>query len=152
MYLSDLLSIRLMSLAMYLATRPTWLETPLGGMDRVYRTHKWAGILGGCFAIVHWLVGYRRKIPTACSIACRTWPRISAKVVSTSYEGAHPFTIANADQGDRVIEFRFKALGDYTRRLSSSLQAGQSVQIEGQRLTADALRGRVSGLLNQRWA
>jgi hypothetical protein len=28
-----------------LATRPTWLEVPLGGMDRVYRTHKWAGIL-----------------------------------------------------------------------------------------------------------
>jgi predicted ferric reductase len=56
MYLSGLLSIGLMSLAMYLATRPAWLETPLGGMDRVYRTHKWAGILGGSFAIVHWLV------------------------------------------------------------------------------------------------
>ncbi len=55
MYLSGLLSIGLMSLAMYLATRPVWLETPLGGMDRVYRTHKWAGILGGSFAILHWL-------------------------------------------------------------------------------------------------
>ena len=56
LYLSGLLSIGLMSLAMYLATRPLWLETPLGGMDRVYRTHKWAGILGGSFAILHWLV------------------------------------------------------------------------------------------------
>lgn len=56
LYLSGLMSIGLMSLAMYLATRPLWLETPLGGMDRVYRTHKWAGILGGSFAILHWLV------------------------------------------------------------------------------------------------
>lgn len=56
LYLSGVLAIGLMSLATYLASRPVWLETPLGGMDRVYRTHKWAGILGGSFAIVHWLV------------------------------------------------------------------------------------------------
>jgi len=56
LYLSGVLSIGLMSLATYLASRPTWLETPLGGMDRVYRTHKWAGILGGSFAVLHWLV------------------------------------------------------------------------------------------------
>jgi predicted ferric reductase len=56
LYLSGLLSIALMSVSMLLATRPTWLEAPLGGMDRVYRTHKWAGLLAGLFAIVHWLV------------------------------------------------------------------------------------------------
>ena len=56
MYLSGLLSIGLMSLAMYLATRPLWLEGAFGGMDRIYRAHKWAGILGGSFAILHWLV------------------------------------------------------------------------------------------------
>ena len=56
LYLSGLLSIALMSLAMFLSTRPAWLETPLGGMDRVYRTHKWAGILGVSFAVAHWLV------------------------------------------------------------------------------------------------
>lgn len=56
LYLSGLLSIALMSLAMFLSTRPSWLETPLGGMDRVYRTHKWAGILAVSFAVVHWLV------------------------------------------------------------------------------------------------
>lgn len=54
--LSGYLAIALMSLAMLLATRPAWLEAPLGGMDRVYRTHKWAGILGVSFAAVHWLV------------------------------------------------------------------------------------------------
>lgn len=54
--LSGYLSIALMSLAMLLATRPVWLETPLGGMDRVYRAHKWAGILGVVFAALHWLI------------------------------------------------------------------------------------------------
>ncbi len=56
MYISGLLSVALMSLVMYLATRPAWLERPLGGMDRVYRTHKWAGILAVAFAATHWLV------------------------------------------------------------------------------------------------
>ncbi|MDR2187890.1 MAG: ferric reductase-like transmembrane domain-containing protein [Azonexus sp.] len=56
MLLTGLLSIAMMSLAMLLATRPVWLEAPLGGMDRVYRTHKWAGILAGLFALAHWLI------------------------------------------------------------------------------------------------
>lgn len=54
--LSGFLSLALMSLAMLLATRPTWLEGPLGGMDRIYRTHKWAGILAVGFAALHWLI------------------------------------------------------------------------------------------------
>ena len=36
---------------MTLATRPVWLERPLGGMDRVYRLHKWSGILAVGFAV-----------------------------------------------------------------------------------------------------
>lgn len=56
LYLTGLWSIALLSLAMVLATRPTWLERPLGGMDRIYRTHKWAGILAIAFAALHWLV------------------------------------------------------------------------------------------------
>ena len=56
LYLSGLLSIGLMSVAMLLATRPRWLEGPLGGMDRVYRSHKWVGILAVVFAALHWLV------------------------------------------------------------------------------------------------
>jgi predicted ferric reductase len=54
--LSGFLSIALMSLVMLLATRPAWLESPLGGMDRIYRTHKWAGILAVVFAAMHWLI------------------------------------------------------------------------------------------------
>lgn len=56
LYLTGLWSVALLSLAMVLATRPAWLERPLGGMDRIYRTHKWAGILAISFAAMHWLV------------------------------------------------------------------------------------------------
>lgn len=56
LYLTGLLSIALMSLSMILATRPAWLERPLGGMDRVYRLHKWSGIFAVGFAAAHWLV------------------------------------------------------------------------------------------------
>ncbi len=56
LYLSGLLSIALMSLTVFLAARPSWLEGPLGGMDRMYRTHKWAGILSVGFAALHWLI------------------------------------------------------------------------------------------------
>lgn len=56
LYLTGLSSIVLMSLAMILATRPVWLERPLGGMDRVYRLHKWSGILGISLGAAHWLV------------------------------------------------------------------------------------------------
>ncbi|MBW7901546.1 MAG: ferric reductase-like transmembrane domain-containing protein [Rhodocyclaceae bacterium] len=53
--LGGLLALAFMSLAMLLATRPAWAEKPLGGMDRVYRTHKWAGILAVAFGAAHWL-------------------------------------------------------------------------------------------------
>jgi predicted ferric reductase len=52
---SGLAAVAMMSLAMLLATRPLWLEAPLGGMDHIYRTHKWAGILAGSLALLHWL-------------------------------------------------------------------------------------------------
>jgi predicted ferric reductase len=54
LYLSGLWSIGLMGLVMLLALRLTWLERPLGGMDQVYRLHKWAGIGAAATAIVHW--------------------------------------------------------------------------------------------------
>ena len=264
LYLSGLLSIAMMSLTMFLATRPAWLEAPLGGMDRVYRTHKWAGILAVSFAAMHWLIEMSDDIlkamigrtgrlpkekftgllevlrdlskdmgewaiyallvmlvitlwkkfpyrswrilhrampvlylmlamhaallaPTAywsqpvgamlavllvagvygairsllngigrareakgqiiavehpagdvTTVRCRLdqgWhghrPGQFAFVTFDDKEGAHPFTIASADQGDRTISFQIKALGDYTRKLGARLQAGQPVRVEG---------------------
>lgn len=56
LYLTGLSAIILMSLAMVLATRPVWLERPFGGMDRIFRMHKWSGILAISFGAAHWLV------------------------------------------------------------------------------------------------
>jgi predicted ferric reductase len=264
LYLSGLLSIALMSLSMLLATRPAWMEAPLGGMDRVYRTHKWAGILAVALAATHWLIemsddivksavgrsgrlpkekfigllevlrdlaedmgewaiyavlamlaitlwkkfpyqawrflhrampvlylmlafhaallaplnywaqpagvllavlltagvygavrsllgsiGRARDVtgeiidvghpaPDVTTVRCRldgTWhghrPGQFAFVSFDDSEGAHPFTIASADQGDRIVNFQIKALGDYTGKLAARLQPGQAVRVQG---------------------
>ncbi|MDY0107468.1 MAG: ferric reductase-like transmembrane domain-containing protein [Giesbergeria sp.] len=264
LYLSGLLSVAMMSLAMVLSTRPAWLEAPLGGMDRIYRTHKWSGILAVSFAALHWLVemssdilkatiGREGRLPKEKFVGFlevlrdlaeemgewaiyallvmlvitlwkkfpyRTWsllhrampvlylmlafhaallapsdywaqpvgglmavllalgvygaihsllnrigrsreargeiiavehpaqdvttvhcrldrgwkghrPGQFAFVTFDDKEGAHPFTIASADQGDQTIRFQIKALGDYTAQLGRRLQAGQAVRVEG---------------------
>lgn len=53
---SGITAFVLMSVIMLLATRPAWLEKPIGGMDQVYRLHKWAGILAIGLAAGHWLL------------------------------------------------------------------------------------------------
>lgn len=54
--LSGYLAINFMSITMVLATRPGWLEFPLGDLDKMYQLHKWTGILAVIFALTHWLV------------------------------------------------------------------------------------------------
>lgn len=51
---TGVLGIGLMSVAMLLALRPTWMERPLNGLDKMYRLHKWLGITGLVFAVLHW--------------------------------------------------------------------------------------------------
>jgi predicted ferric reductase len=52
---SGILAMTCMSLAMILALRPRWPERWIGGLDKMYRLHKWLGIGGLVLAIVHWL-------------------------------------------------------------------------------------------------
>jgi predicted ferric reductase len=52
---SGILAIGAMSIAMILALRPRWPETWLGGLDKMYRLHKWLGIAALTVAVVHWL-------------------------------------------------------------------------------------------------
>lgn len=54
--LSGYLAINFMSITMVLATRPGWLESPLGGLDSMYQLHKWTGILAVVSALAHWLI------------------------------------------------------------------------------------------------
>ena len=55
MQFSGVLAMGAMSIAMVLALRPRWPERWLGGLDKMYRLHKWLGISALIFAVVHWL-------------------------------------------------------------------------------------------------
>ncbi len=52
---SGVLAMGCMSVAMILALRPRWPERRLGGLDKIYRLHKWLGIAGLVLAVSHWL-------------------------------------------------------------------------------------------------
>ncbi|MDO9482748.1 MAG: ferric reductase-like transmembrane domain-containing protein [Hydrogenophaga sp.] len=58
---SGVLSIGLMAMAMLLALRPTWLERPLDGLDKMYRLHKWLGVSALVAAVLHWWVAKGTK-------------------------------------------------------------------------------------------
>nr|WP_245258229.1 ferric reductase-like transmembrane domain-containing protein [Rhodopseudomonas palustris] len=60
-YGTGVMALGLMSIGVILAARPVWFETPLGGLDKFYRLHKWLGISVLGFAIAHWLL---RKGPS----------------------------------------------------------------------------------------
>lgn len=51
---SGIVAIAAMSIAMLLALRPVVLEKPLGGLDKMYRLHKWLGIANLIVAAIHW--------------------------------------------------------------------------------------------------
>jgi predicted ferric reductase len=44
-----------MSLAMILALRPAWPEGWFGGLDKMYRMHKWLGVTALIASVLHWL-------------------------------------------------------------------------------------------------
>jgi predicted ferric reductase len=52
---TGILGIGVMSVAMILAVRPVFFEPFLGGLDKMYRLHKWLGISALLIAIMHWL-------------------------------------------------------------------------------------------------
>lgn len=54
MQYSGFIGIGLMSIAMLLALRPKWLEPRLDGLDKMYRLHKWLGIVVLVVSILHW--------------------------------------------------------------------------------------------------
>jgi predicted ferric reductase len=55
MQLTGIVAIGCMSVAMMLALRPRWPESWLGGLDKMYRLHKWLGIAALVVAVIHWL-------------------------------------------------------------------------------------------------
>ena len=61
MQVTGVLGIGVMSAGMVLALRPKWFEPRLGGLDKMYRLHKWLGIAGLVLAISHWVVAQGPK-------------------------------------------------------------------------------------------
>jgi predicted ferric reductase len=51
---TGIIGIGMMSAAMLLSVRPKWIERPMNGLDKMYRLHKWIGIAGLVFSILHW--------------------------------------------------------------------------------------------------
>lgn len=52
---SGIVAMVCMSVGMVLALRPRWPEQWFGGLDKMYRLHKWLGITALIVAVVHWL-------------------------------------------------------------------------------------------------
>lgn len=52
---TGVLAFAAMSVAVILAIRPVWFEGFFGGLDKMYRLHKWLGIAVLLFGISHWL-------------------------------------------------------------------------------------------------
>ncbi|AZO00761.1 ferric reductase [Mesorhizobium sp. M9A.F.Ca.ET.002.03.1.2] len=52
---SGIIAMAAMSVAMILALRPRWPEPWFGGLDKMYRLHKWLGIAALVVSVVHWL-------------------------------------------------------------------------------------------------
>ena len=53
---TGIIAIGAMSVAMILALRSARIESLLGGLDKSYRLHKWLGITGLVFSILHFLL------------------------------------------------------------------------------------------------
>jgi predicted ferric reductase len=55
MQFTGIIAMTCMSVAMILALRPRWPERWFGGLDKMYRLHKWLGITALVVAVLHWL-------------------------------------------------------------------------------------------------
>lgn len=60
-HLSGVLALWWMSTGMVLAARPLWLEKRLGGLDKLYRLHKYLGIGSGILVFSHWMIEWLPK-------------------------------------------------------------------------------------------
>ncbi|KAA0875026.1 ferredoxin reductase family protein [Nitrincola tapanii] len=155
---------RLMPLIYLALTAHALLLAPLSWWQEPTGWVMFLLILGGIFASVQSLsgkIGGSRRYPGKVTeinplssqineIVCdlgKEWPGHCAGqfalVTFDLIEGPHPFTLASADQTNGQLRFQIKALGDYTRKISHSLQVGQQVKVEGPYGRFDPEHGRI---------
>lgn len=71
MQYTGIIAIGAMSVAMILALRPRWPEHWFGGLDKMYRLHKWLGIGALVVSIIHWLWSEAPKWAVAGGLLAR---------------------------------------------------------------------------------
>ena len=73
---TGVLGMAVMSLGMILSVRPVSLEPRLGGLDKMYRLHKWLGITGLVLSIIHWALAKSPKYLINLGWVERPGPRV----------------------------------------------------------------------------
>lgn len=76
--LTGLGAYAVMTLIMLLAVRPMWLETRMGGLDKMYQLHKWSGILASVLAAAHYLIKLGKPVLLALFDPVPKTPRAAA--------------------------------------------------------------------------
>ncbi len=99
--LSGLLAMTCMSLAMILALRPRWPERWIGGLDKMYRLHKWLGIGGLVLAIMHWLWSQGPK-----------WA-VGLGWLARPQRGARPVSANTVEEAFRSWRWTAEAVGEW---------------------------------------
>ncbi|WP_127115570.1 ferredoxin reductase family protein [Shimia sediminis] len=98
---SGVLAIVVMSVTIILATRSTWLEQRLNGLDKAYRLHKWLGISALILMLAHWLTlrvaGRMGMTEEKVGESLLATAEIPAGTIETLFSGLHDVagTMAN---------------------------------------------------------
>ncbi|TXT35609.1 MAG: Oxidoreductase FAD/NAD(P)-binding protein [Comamonadaceae bacterium] len=73
---TGVLGMAVMSVGMILAVRPIRVEPRLGGLDKMYRLHKWLGITGLVLSVLHWALAKSPKYLIGWGWIERPGPRV----------------------------------------------------------------------------
>lgn len=103
---SGVLSIGVMSISMLLAVRPIVFEPYVGGLDKMYRLHKWLGISALVTAISHWVISQGPKWLTGLELLERR-PRGPRPPLPE--ESIHRFLASQHGLAESIGEWAFYA-------------------------------------------
>ncbi|MDR9829065.1 ferric reductase-like transmembrane domain-containing protein [Vibrio sp. FNV 38] len=107
---TGVIAIVAMSLCMITSLRTHQVNRSLGGLDKVYRLHKWLGITGLIFSILHWLArDIASKVVPLVEITKRTRPE--------HVEQSNPFLALieqSHDIAESAGEYGFYAVAIFT--------------------------------------
>ena len=101
---TGIIAIVTMSVSLYLALRPVWLEQRLDGLDKVYRLHKWLGIAALTASLLHWWWAKGTKWLVQAGILGA--PQRHGKG-QEAYTGIHRFFADHRGQAEQLGEIAF---------------------------------------------